>query len=187
MKILVAWASRNGATREIAERIAERLQAAGHTADLRSVTTTPDIAGYDAFVIGSSVYMGAWQKEAMTFVRQRRAILAARPTWLFSSGPLMDPGDRGLREEAERKEIGMLRPAAELEAAVHPREHRAFFGVLRPDRLSFAHKVIRATPAGRRIMPAGDFRDWTAIEGWADGIARDLASAPAAVGTSPGG
>jgi len=185
MQILVVWASQHGATREIGERIGARLRAAGHTVDLRSVTTTPDVWGYDAFVVGSAVYMGRWRKEAMAFVRERRESLAARPTWLYSSGPLVDPVDPELRAAAERKEIEELLSAKELAETVHPRDHKAFFGAMRPDRLSFPEKVMRATPVGRKIMPEGDFRDWAEIEAWADGIAADLSNASTAEGPGP--
>ena len=30
----------------------------------------------------------------------------------------------------------------------------------------------------RKFLPDGDWRDWTAIEAWATGIARELAAAP---------
>lgn len=186
MKMLVAWASQHGATREIAERIAERLRAAGHEAASRSVAEARDIADYEAFVVGSAVYIGHWQKDAVKFVLENGGTLRERPTWLFSSGPLGPKAAEGrdVREAAERNEIAMLRDAARLQEAVRPREHRAFFGALRPDRLSFAQKLIRATPAGRKLMPEGDFRDWTEIEAWADSIAHELSRVPAGVGAS---
>jgi len=88
MPVLVVYASKHGATQEIAERIAQTLAAAGQPAQARPVSAAADLAGNGAFVIGSAVYMGHWQKEAAEFVRRNRAVLAARPVWLFSSGPL---------------------------------------------------------------------------------------------------
>ena len=35
-------------------------------------------------------------------------------------------------------------------------------------------RFMRLAPATRQAIPAGDFRDWPAIEGWAEGIARAL-------------
>lgn len=35
-------------------------------------------------------------------------------------------------------------------------------------------RFMRVMPAVRNAIPAGDYRDWPAIEAWADGIARDL-------------
>jgi len=119
--------------------------------------------------------MGHWQKEAVEFVRRNRAVLAGHPVWLFSSGPLgTEPTDaqgRDLKETAEPKDI------AGFTEAIHPREHRVFFGVLDPARLAMGERALRKLPAGRALLPEGDFRDWAEIEDWADGIARDLASA----------
>ncbi len=179
MPVLVAYASKHGATQEIAERIAETLTAAGQQAQARPVAAAGELAGYGAFVIGSAVYMGHWQKEAAEFVRRNGAVLAGHPVWLFSSGPLgTEPTDaqgRDLTAAAEPKEI------AEFEAAIHPRGHRVFFGVLDPGRLGLGERAMRKLPAGRAILPEGDFRDWAQIEDWASGIARDPA-----LGAGPG-
>ena len=41
---------------------------------------------FDAFVVGSALYIGHWMKEAKEFAKRNRAILSNRPVWLFSSG-----------------------------------------------------------------------------------------------------
>lgn len=64
MTVLVAYASKHGATREIADRIAATLTAAGQPADARSTDNVSDLAGYDAFVIGAAAYYGHWLKPA---------------------------------------------------------------------------------------------------------------------------
>ena len=86
MSVLVVYASKHGATRGIAGRIAASLRTAGCQAEVRSVKDTGDLAAYDAFVIGSAAYEFHWRKEATEFVRRNREVLAARPVWLFSSG-----------------------------------------------------------------------------------------------------
>jgi len=63
MHILVAYASRHGATQGIAERIAETLRSAGLDAEALPVASVKSVAGYDAFVIGSAAYMFRWLKE----------------------------------------------------------------------------------------------------------------------------
>jgi menaquinone-dependent protoporphyrinogen oxidase len=174
--ILVAYASKHGATREIAERIADTLRAAGQQAEARPVQATGDLAGYDALVVGSAAYAGHWLKEASEFLRRNRTILAGRPVWLFSSGPLgtkaTDAKGQDLRVAAEPKEI------AELRQTLEPRDHHVFFGALDPGKLSFAERSLRKLPAARAMLPEGDFRDWAEIETWASGIAHELAEAP---------
>jgi menaquinone-dependent protoporphyrinogen oxidase len=172
VSMLVAYASKHGSTQEIAERIAEKLNAAGQQSEPRPVKAVSDLTGHDAFVIGSAVYNAHWQKEATEFVRRNRAVLADRPVWLFSSGSLgtkgTDAKGRDLREAAEPKEI------TEFREAIRPRDHRVFFGALDPAKLTFAERTIRKLPAARAMLPEGDFRDWAEIEAWAEGIAQEL-------------
>ncbi len=177
MNVLVGYASKYGATRGIAERLADRLRADGLAAQAQPVTTVSDLSGYGAFVIGSAAYLGHWLSDATAFVRRNGAVLASQPTWLFSSGPLgtetTDAKGRDVRLAAEPKEI------AELRRAIHPRDHRVFFGALDPTTLGFRDRAMRALPAGRALFPEGDFRDWPDIDGWAAGIAVELTAAPA--------
>jgi menaquinone-dependent protoporphyrinogen oxidase len=86
MAVLVAYASKHGATHEIAERIAQTLTGAGQQAQVRSVSAAGDLAGYDAFVISIAVYMGHWQKEAAEFVRRNRAVLVGGPCDCSAAG-----------------------------------------------------------------------------------------------------
>ena len=51
-----------------------------------------------------------------------------------------------------------------------PRDQRIFFGALDHHKLSFAERMM----AKAVRAPEGDFRDWEAIEAWAESIARDL-------------
>ena len=60
MKVLVAFASRHGSTREIAEGIAQELRASGHSVAVRPVDAVQGIERYEAAVIGGAVYMGDW-------------------------------------------------------------------------------------------------------------------------------
>src|SRR5271157_4366127 len=128
MRVLVAYASRYGATQGIAERIAATLRQQGLEVELDSVRQAGNPAVYDAAVIGSAAYYFHWMKPAAKFVRRNSQELASRPLWLFSSGPLgtktQDAQGRDICETLEPKEI------AEFKATVKPREHRVFFGAL---------------------------------------------------------
>ena len=173
MSTLVVYASKHGATQGIAKRIAARLQQAGQQAEARPVASVDHLAGYDAFVVGSAVYAAHWQKEAAAFVQRNRTVLATKPVWLFSSGPLgteaTDVKGRDLTVAAEPKEI------AEFKGVIGPKGHRVFFGALDPGKLGFSERAIRKLPAARAMLPEGDFRDWTEIDAWARDIAHELA------------
>jgi menaquinone-dependent protoporphyrinogen oxidase len=87
MRVLVAYASRQGSTAEIAARIADRIRDTGIDTDCVAAGSGPLVSTYDAFVVGSAVYIGKWEKDARAFVEAHAEALATHPTWLFSSGP----------------------------------------------------------------------------------------------------
>jgi menaquinone-dependent protoporphyrinogen oxidase len=174
--ILVAHASKHGATQGIAERIAETFVVSGQKAEVRPVKAVHTLASYDAFVIGGAAYMGSWMKDATEFVRRNQEVLASRPVWLFSSGPLgnepRDAQGRDLLEVSEPREF------AAFGESIKPRGTRVFFGALDPRTLGVSERLMRSLPAARRLMPEGDFRDWEEIEAWAGSIAQELAGVP---------
>jgi len=177
MKVLVAYASKYGATKGIAEFIGEKLREHRVDADVQEASKVKDVRAYDAFVIGSALYMFHWIKDAKKFVLRNRSELAKRPVWMFSSGPLgnkeKDEKGRDLREASGPKELEELRNAA------RPRDHRVFFGALDSSRLTgligFGYRTAAKSTSARDVMPEGDFRNWKEIESWAAGIAEALA------------
>ena len=71
MKVLVAAASRHGATQEIADAIGRTLDAEGVHASVTPIAEAGDPTGYDAVILGSAVYMGHWLDAATKFVEQK--------------------------------------------------------------------------------------------------------------------
>ena len=161
MTVLVAYASKHGSTQGIAERITEKLRQLGKEVEAQPMDAVEDPRRYEAFVIGSAIYYGSWLKEATEWVHRNQTILAGHPVWMFSSGPLgTDVNDA----EQQPKEI------AEFQEAIGPRDQQIFFGAIDHSKLSFGERMM----AKAVRAPEGDFRDWKAIEDWAESIAKDL-------------
>jgi len=161
MKALVAFASRHSATRDIAEVIADELGASGLEVDLRETDDVPDLADYQAVVLGSAVYTGDWLRGARHFVRAHQKALRTMPVWLFSSGPVGPDDARTLSDP----------PAVpELMRATQAREHRVFAGRLDKRRLDPAERLVSKVVEA----PEGDFRDLGAIIEWARSISASL-------------
>ena len=189
MKVFVVYASRHGATREIAQRIADVLRTEGLEVDVAPVDHAAGVGAADAVVIGSAVYMGTWQKEAVQFVERNEVRLAEVPLWFFSSGPLPGssmakaPGSDPLTDALGPMDgpgSGGRKKVAEIAAATNPKEHRVFLGAFDPDDPPkvTSERLVRMLPPVKKALPAGDFRDWDAIEAWAHEIAATLASTP---------
>ena len=149
-RILVAYASKYGVTAEIAQEIAAQLSQAGQTTDILPIDRVSNLQSYRAAIIGSAVYVGQWSKEAAAFLRDHEAELAARPVWLFSSGPTGEGDPVQLMEGWRFPES--LQPVAD---RIHPRGTAFFHGALDLKRLSLPERVIiKGINA-----PVGDFRD----------------------------
>lgn len=174
MRVLVVYASRHGATAGIADRIAGRISESGLEAESLDVTKVGDMAGYDAFVVGSAAYMHHWMKEARVFVKRHRAELAEKPLWLFSSGPLgeelVDDKGRDILEASRPKEFD------ELQRSLNPIAEQVFFGAWDPEApaVGIAERFMKKLPASTEGLPSGDFRDWEAIEAFADEVVAAL-------------
>lgn len=181
-RVLVAHASRHGATEGIAQRLAQRLTDVGLEAVALDVGDVDDAETYDAFVIGGAAYMFHWLKPATKFVRRNQQLLSRRPVWLFSCGPL---GDETVDEEGnDVLEVSRPREFDELHDLLEPEGEKVFFGKWDPEAppIGLAERMMRFAPAGRDAIPAGDFRDWPAIDAWADEIAAALRGSRAPTG-----
>jgi menaquinone-dependent protoporphyrinogen oxidase len=167
--VLVAYASKHGSTRGVAERGAAILGEQGNRVELRPVDEVDGVDAYDAVVFGSPVYYQAWLPEGEEFVRTNRGALGGRPVWLFSVGTF---GDR-------KRVVGPLmkrepRGIADVQRAIHPRDYRVFAGVIDRRQWPFLSRLFYLALGGR----LGDNRNWRDIDAWAVDIGRAL-QAPA--------
>lgn len=178
MNVLVTYATRLGSTKQIAERLAAQLRTRGVMTTVLSIHGVDDPDRYDAVVVGSAVYAGHVLKDAKEFLRIHREVLARRPVWLFSSGPV---GDLAVRSEpvVPGEVKGMIE-------SIGARGHRTFAGALDRSAVDRASFPVLERIVARRFVPEGDWRDWAAIDAWAATIAGELGGrAPGASADSP--
>jgi menaquinone-dependent protoporphyrinogen oxidase len=157
-RVLVAYATKLGSTREIADAIGAELHVAGHEADVLAVGDVRHLEGYHAVILGSALYAAHWQRDANRFVRRNADGLHAVRLWAFSSGPL----DAALAAQ----DLPMTANAAEITAGLPVLGHRTFGGRLAAD--------APIDPQVLATHPIGDFRDWVRIRRWAREIALAL-------------
>ena len=112
------------------------------------------------FIVGSAVYSGQWLEPARAFVARHADDLAARPVFLFSSGPLGYPS----RHPVD------LPDALAVETATGAMDLRVFPGRLVGRDLNLRERVT----VTKTHAPFGDFRPWDDIIDWTREIARYL-------------
>lgn len=163
---LVAYATKHGSTREVAEAVAERLSAHGMITFTRAAAEVRSLDGYEAVVLGSAIYMGKLHADAGGFLHRHRSELAVRPLAVFAMGPRsLAPTDlAGSRRQ--------LDAALAKEPALQPLTRAVFGGAFNPAQHHF--------PFSR--LPASDVRDWAAIRAWGDEVAARFTHAESAVG-----
>lgn len=164
-RVLVTWASRHGSTAEIARTIESVLAENGVAVEARPMAEVDTLYPYDAFVVGSAVYMGSWLREARAFVDEHHELLATRPTWLFSSGPIGDAVGADSFDPSE------------LLASTRARGHQLFPGRLQRANLRLRERLVTSA----LHIEDGDYRDWAAIVAWATAVARSAEPAGAEV------
>ena len=164
MKVLVAVASKHGATLEIGQVIEASIQSAGLDVELKRVEEVSMMSPYDAFVIGSGVYAGHWMRPAREFIEIHEGELKEKPVWLFSSGPVGDP-PKPLENPAE---------VASVVKKIGARGHRLFPGRIEGSDLGISEKALVALVRA----PDGDFRPWSEITSWSESIAAQLLEGP---------
>jgi menaquinone-dependent protoporphyrinogen oxidase len=163
--VLVGFATRYGSTQEVAEAVAETLREAGLGVDLQPLRAVRTLDGYSAVVIGASLYMFRWHKDARRFLSRHRKALMERPVAVFALGPVHDPYDA---EEWQNSQAQLKKELAKF-PWFRPDAVELFGGKYDPEKLGFPMKLF----AGDE--PASDLRDWTAIRTWARDLAAKLA------------
>lgn len=80
MKTLILFATKHGCTKTAAETLAQHLE----QVDVVNIAEqSPDLAGYDSVIIGSSIYVGQINKTLTQFMAQNAASLLQKRVGLF--------------------------------------------------------------------------------------------------------
>jgi menaquinone-dependent protoporphyrinogen oxidase len=170
MKLLIAYATTDGMTGRIAERMAEAARAAGSAVDLVDAAALPrgfDPSPYDGIVLGASMHAQGYQRAASRFVRRYLDALGSRPSGFFSVC-LSVVSNREEERLASRRipedfvaKLGWKPEVVEIVAGALAFSH---YGFLRRT----AMKIIAKKEMGS-VDPTHDtvFTDWAAVDRFA--------------------
>ena len=164
--VLIAYASKYGSTREVAEKIGEVVREEGMNADVRDVKTVKKMDGYRAVILGGPVIMNKLRPAVVKLAEKHRKALQDIPVAYFTLGVTMKTDNLENRVQATK----YMEPLCEIREPVS-------LGL-------FAGKVDYASigPLFRwsfqkdtsGMLNEGDFRDWNVIEQWARNLTQML-------------
>jgi len=127
MKAIILYATKHGATAEIARRIADKIEGATiHNLE----QPAPNLADYDCIIVGSAVYAGTFRKESKAFFAQNLEILKGKKLYLFASGMSKSESDKFFVENV---------PAELMQVA---KASMLLGGMFDPKKANFAERLI---------------------------------------------
>ncbi len=176
-RVLIVYATREGQTAKIAERLAARIGAAGHPVELVDAADLDRAAAIDPrrfelLVFGASMHAGGVEKELVDFIQVHRSTIESRPRAFFLVLLSAATKDPALRErwlaDARNKLAGQIPvPFNEIETIA---------GTLAYSKYSWPMKLIMrriARQAGQETDMQRDYEytDWAQVDAYADRLA----------------
>ena len=175
-RILLLYATTEGQTARIAERIAHTLRHQGHSVEVLPADTARsdfDPAAYDGVMVGASIHYGHHPAYLRALIRRHRDVLATRPCAFFSVS-LSAGGPRPKPQAAQRYLDKFLR-----QTGWQPQLAISFAGAV---------KYSLYGPIKRRVMIVFvglgggntdttqdyEYTDWNAVDRFADAYAQGL-------------
>jgi len=178
-RYLILYATIEGQTARIAERMTASLRNKGHVVELHSADAVPaglEFAAFDGIIIGAAIHYGHHPSYLRTLVRRHRDALAARPSGFFSVS--LSGGGPGAKPKAAKRYLDkFLR-----QTGWHPDQAASFGGALKFSRYGGFKRMLMIIFVG---LAGGDtdtsrdyeYTDWEAVERFADAFAHRLGRA----------
>jgi menaquinone-dependent protoporphyrinogen oxidase len=195
-RVAVFFATQEGHTREIANRLMLDLRKGGFDVDLHDVrhALTFDLKEYSAAVLAASVHRGNHEKEMIRFVRDHRAELGHMPT-AFISVSLSEVGAE--RREATPAEhiqfvadVEMMMDKFFAQTEWHPTFVKPVAGALTYSEYNFfiryiMKRIARKQGAGTDTSRDYDYTNWIELDKFVENLATEIRIA-AVTADSPG-
>ncbi len=157
-KILVAYGTVAGSTKEVAEAVAEVLNAGKYEAITAPVEEIESLEGYDGLVLGTSVRAFHLLPKTTRFLRKFKKQIVKMPYAIFLVCLVMSEDTEERRQTAMR----FVKPMTKVKP---PLSIGLFGGVMDPSKLTgYARGMFKKSPYA-------DNRNWDTIKSWASELA----------------
>jgi menaquinone-dependent protoporphyrinogen oxidase len=175
-RTLILYATTEGQTARIAERIARTLRNRGHAAETcpaQDATASLEAGKYDGVIVGGSIHYGRHPAYLRSLVRLQRAALEARPGAFFSVS--LSGGGPGAKPKAARRYLEVFLR----QTGWHPQQTATFAGALPFSKYGAFKRMLMVVFVG---LSGGDtdasrdyeYTDWDAVERFAETFAQRL-------------
>ena len=152
-RLLIAYGTVAGSTKEVAQAIAEEMQNAGAHVDIKPVEDLKTIEGYDAIVVGTAVRMFHILGKTRRFLKRNKNALQNIPTAYFLVCLTMGEETPENIEQAKKYAQPMIETKEPVSLGL-------FGGCIDHEKLNdFFGKTMKS-------VPEQDHRDWDLISAW---------------------
>jgi menaquinone-dependent protoporphyrinogen oxidase len=194
VRIALPYASRDGQTRRIANRIAQTLQARGCVVEMRDVMAAAparfDVASCDAAIVASSIRIGKHAPQMVRFVRDHREELCRIPNVFLevslSAHGIVDPAASEKRRSRARAAVAKTFARFIRETGWTPNNVHPVAGALLYRQYNFAIRAMlrfisSLVGASTDTSRDHEYTDWASVSCYANELVdRCVASVPAA-------
>jgi menaquinone-dependent protoporphyrinogen oxidase len=175
-KVLIVYASHYGQTQKISQYIGDRLRQLRFQVDLRSISDPlPNVAAYQAILIGSSIYVGKPNKNLTRWACQNREAIARLPLKALFLVDLNAADSRPKALEMEKTLMAKFQAAS----GVTPDVTANLIGALNYQNYNVLTRWILKQISKQAGGPVDTSRNyeltrWIDVENFAESIARRL-------------
>jgi menaquinone-dependent protoporphyrinogen oxidase len=179
MKILIAYATRQGQTGKIARHIAAVLGEQGQAHELWDLDQPPgelDLGQFAAAIVAAPIHVGGYPPSVVSFLRRERARLNALPSAFLSVGLAI----ASKTSDGRAQTLPIVGKLFE-RTGFHPRQTELVAGALKYSKYGFLTRYVMRRIAGKE---GGDtdtsrdyeYTDWSALDRFTRAFADEVTS-----------
>jgi menaquinone-dependent protoporphyrinogen oxidase len=188
-RLLIAYASHSGSTREIVQFLCAELSARGFAVDTRSLEEVSDLTPYEFIIAGGLLYRFGWHPDIIRFLEKNLQELQKKQVTLFVTGMhlvktpkcdqlpypvFIDPAIANPAWARRQSTIfdggstidGYLRQALPVIEQIKPVCLGFFAGKLDLHTLKLPEQMIMRILMLLTGMKTGDYRNWDMLRAW---------------------